>query len=75
MVTISIAEGISYMKWGRIINPFTGGIGEIVYLIGILKTGKNLMQLSSMDNQGTHNQPTMQSYYAQTETSFSNYGE
>ena len=72
MVTISIAEGISYMKWGRIVSPFTGGIGAIIYLVGMMKAGKYLMQLSPMDNQGAHNQPAMQSYYAQTETSFSN---
>ncbi len=41
---VNIAEGTSFMKWGRIIALFTGSIGVILYLIGIMKAGSNIIE-------------------------------
>lgn len=56
ITTNSIAEGIAFMKWGHILNPFISGIGEIFYLVGMWKTGQNLRKYSSINNSRDANQ-------------------
>lgn len=75
MVGINIAEGFNYMKWGRIIAPFTGGIGSIFYLVGMWKAGTNLMIYTGEGRSPGISQPSMPSHYGSTETSFSSFSE
>jgi TM2 domain-containing membrane protein YozV len=39
----NIAEGTNFMKLGKIISIFAGNIGLILFLIGFMKAGKNIM--------------------------------
>ncbi len=38
-----IAEGTNFMKIGRIVSIFAGNVGTILYLIGFMKVGKNMV--------------------------------
>ena len=40
---VNIAEGTNFMKIGKIISIFVGSIGLILFLIGFMKAGKNIM--------------------------------
>ncbi|UYP44275.1 hypothetical protein NEF87_000560 [Candidatus Lokiarchaeum ossiferum] len=75
LIGINIAEGINYMKWGRIIAPFTGGIGSIFYLVGMWKAGTNLMIYKAGENQPGTFQPSMPSYQRSSETNFDSFSE
>ena len=39
-----IAEGTNFMKIGRIVSLFAGSVGLILYLIGFMKVGKNMVE-------------------------------
>ena len=39
-----IGEGTNFMKWGKIISIFFGTIGMIIFLIGFMNAGKNIME-------------------------------
>ena len=54
---VGIAEGTSFMKWGRIITFFAGSIGSILFLIGLMKAGNNIIEFfdrygNNQSNQG-----------------------
>ncbi|MHA1766197.1 MAG: hypothetical protein ACTSVK_08035, partial [Promethearchaeota archaeon] len=53
----SIAEGTNFMKFGRIIAIFVGSIGSVLFLIGFMKAGKNIIEF--FNNSG--NIPPVQS--------------
>ena len=55
---VNIAEGTNFMKIGRIVSIFAGSIGMILFLIGIMKAGKNIIEYfdgygNSISTQGT----------------------
>ncbi len=67
-----IAQGISLMKWGRILNPILGGIGEILYLVGMMKSGKKLISYPSLENSGRVNNPIRNFNYPPSHSPYPN---
>ncbi|MHA1646581.1 MAG: zinc ribbon domain-containing protein [Promethearchaeota archaeon] len=72
--SMEIAEGTNLMKWGQIVNIIAGGIGTIIYIVGLQKAGKNIeiyFQNHSFSGSSASG-PQMASYYGQSQTTMGN---
>ncbi|UYP44276.1 hypothetical protein NEF87_000561 [Candidatus Lokiarchaeum ossiferum] len=67
ITTYSIKEGMGFMKFGRILNPFVSGIGEIFYMVGMWKSGQNLIKYSGMNNTRVEN-PSIYGQFSEPHT-------
>jgi len=66
-----IAEGTSFMKYGRIITIFVGSIGSVLFLIGIMKAGKNIIEFfNNSGNIPPVQSATFQQYGSNLNTSY-----